>query len=64
MKSNVIFVMFHTRLQSVDFVVVLVVVLVLVPFIALISRTSTSTKRIRLNRMHLRLAPSALYETT
>jgi hypothetical protein len=30
MKSNVIFVMFHTRLQSADFVV-LVVVLVLVP---------------------------------
>ncbi len=31
MKSNVIFVNFHTLLQSKDFVVVLVLVLVLVP---------------------------------
>jgi len=40
------------RFQSTDFV--LVVVLVLVPYKILISRTTTrtSTKRIRLNRMH------------
>ncbi len=31
MKSNVIFMKFHTRFQSTDFVIVLVVVLVLVP---------------------------------
>jgi len=31
MKSNVIFVKFHTRLQSTDFVLVVVLVLVLVP---------------------------------
>ena len=50
MKSDVIFVKFHPRLRSPDFVVVLVVVLVLVPYKILISRTRT--KRIRLIRMH------------
>jgi len=55
-ESNVIFVKFHTRLQSTDFVVVLV------PYKILISRTSTRTrtKRIRLNRIHTPCA-STLY---
>ena len=48
MKSNVIFVKFHTRLESTDFVVVLV--LVLVPYKILISSTRTRTKRIRVTR--------------
>ncbi len=62
MKSNVIFVKFHTRLKSTDIVVVLV--LVLVPYKILISRT----KRIRLNRMHtacaLNLIPCRSYDTS
>jgi len=47
-ESNVIIVKFHMGLQSTDFV------LVVVPHKILISRTSTrtSTKRIRLNRIH------------
>ena len=65
MKSNVIFVKFRTRLQSTDFVVVL-----LVPYKILISRTSTRTrtKRIRLNRTYtpctLNLIPCRSYETS
>ena len=47
-ESNVIFVKLHMRLQSTGFVLVVV----LVPYKILISRARTSTKRIRLNRMH------------
>ena len=54
---------FHTRLQSTDFV--LVVVLALVPYKILISRTRM--KRIRLYRMHtpcaLNLITCESYET-
>jgi hypothetical protein len=57
MKSNVIFVKFHTRLQSTDFV--LVVVLVHSPYKILFS--STSTKRIGLNRMHMPPAPFLIF---
>ena len=49
-ESDVVFLKLHMRLQSTDFVLVVA----LVPYKILISRTRTrtSTKRIRLNRMH------------
>jgi hypothetical protein len=62
MKSNAIFIKFHTRLQNTDFV------LVLVPIKFWFTRTRT--KRIRLDCMHKPCAstlypiPCSLYEST
>jgi hypothetical protein len=47
MKSNVIFVKFHARLQSTDFVVVLVVVLVPRPYKILIHEDEDEKNQIR-----------------